>query len=88
MCKYIEKNGVISLLVTNGLYEFPDSIKQELAEKALEDISAIDVVYCRECKWFETKQKGCYCNYTKGGLWCINGNCFCSYGVRKEGRNE
>lgn len=53
-------------------------------------IDAIEVVRCKDCKWFEMDNTGgAYCNHPTCGL--FNGyepDAFCSYGERKEEKHE
>lgn len=49
--------------------------------KAVADAPSIDIVRCKECKWY--KQSEAFCE-NGNGLWQAGDDCFCSYGERRE----
>ena len=51
------------------------------AKSMICDVPEVDIVRCKECKWF--KQSESFCE-NGNGLWQAGVNCFCSYGERSE----
>ena len=50
------------------------------AEEVIKDAPSIDIVRCKECKYY--KQSEAFCE-NGNGLWQAGDECFCSYGERR-----
>ena len=81
MSRWIDADAVIARIAGQMSYEIEVETGNEtdcvdLAEELLNDIPSIDIVRCRECKYFEPKD------------WCywrdemITADDFCSYGQK------
>ncbi len=57
-------------------YEFKDWRKQTHP-----DCPIIDIVPCKECKWWDNNDDANRCTHEDGGMWA-KPNAFCSYGER------
>lgn len=49
-------------------------------ENLIADAPSIDIVRCKECKWY--KQSEAFCE-NGNGLWQAGDECFCNYGERE-----
>ena len=84
MSRYIDADAVIARVAGAMAYEtemetgeFIDCIED--AEELLNGIPTIDIVFCKECKYYEAKEDWCYWRDE-----AITADDFCSYGERKE----
>jgi hypothetical protein len=56
-------------------------------------VDAVEVVRCKNCKWavFTSEGKPYGCSYLlseKGSIYSVNGDFYCAYGARMDGRRE
>ena len=78
MSRYIDADAFVADSKWCGL----ETAEQVLF--ALDHQPSIDIVRCKECKWYRIGEySGIYVCHR--GLWDVTGNSFCSYGERKEG---
>lgn len=51
--------------------------------KLIDEAPSIDIVRCKECKWYEPldSSRPFYCSR---GIWKVNADDFCSYGERRD----
>ena len=84
MSRYIDADAVIARVAGAMAYEtemetgeFIDCIED--AEELLNGIPTIDIVFCKECKYYEAKEDWCYWRDE-----AITADDFCSYGERAE----
>lgn len=76
MSRYIALNKVLSELgLDHKDYVYID--KNEVAER-IKKIPSIDIVRCRDCKYYEAKEDWCYWRDE-----AITADDFCSYGERE-----
>ena len=47
------------------------------------DCPLIDIVQCKDCKWWDNNNGANRCTHESGGMWA-KPNAFCSYGELKE----
>ena len=47
------------------------------------DCPLIDIVQCKDCKWWDNNDDANRCTHKCGGMWA-KPNAFCSYGERRE----
>ena len=83
MSRYIEADAVIARVAGAMAYEtemetgeFIDCIED--AEELLNGIPTIDIVFCKDCKYYEAKEDWCYWRDE-----AITADDFCSYGERE-----
>lgn len=78
MSRYIEVNAFY-----DKMYEWVRMhggiIRNEM-QAILEAVSYIDIVRCKECKYY--KQSEAFCE-NGNGLWQAGDECFCNYGERE-----
>lgn len=55
-----------------------------LAEAIIQDAPSIEIIRCRECKWFDDKDYGEPTRYCTWHESVVNADDFCSYGERRE----
>ena len=96
MSRYIKADAVIARIAGQMSYEIEVETGNEtdcvdLAEELLNDIPSIDIVRCKECKYWvqegnESFGYAMFCNHdcSLGGQGIKNPDDFCSYGERKE----
>lgn len=52
-----------------------------LIDRPCGDCPLIDIVPCKECKWWDNNDDANRCTHEDGGMWA-KPNAFCSYGER------
>lgn len=80
MAEYIDRDELKEALLRRGFY--PTFVKA-----ALESLPAIDIVRCKDCKYYGRKYGDRdigYCCHTKQHGYCDSDH-FCSYGERRDG---
>lgn len=82
MSKWISDAYIKRLLQNNRLLQGNCEYKlwEQEAEKTVDAMPSIDIVFCKECKWY--KQSEAFCE-NGNGLWQAGDDCFCSYGERE-----
>lgn len=88
MSDYIERKSI------RNLYSYLDPEGKVRVAQVLIDIDAIpstdavEVIRCKDCKWFDADNTGeDYC-MSANGLCNANAETYCSYGERKETDHE
>lgn len=83
----INKEDAVALITaemdkirTHSLVDGTARINLRLAKNIIEDMPSIDIVRCKECRWY--KQSESFCE-NGNGLWQAGDECFCSYGERE-----
>lgn len=90
MSRYIEADNAIerlgAYLMADAQIEYGGMASEdindwkELASDILKGTPSIDIVRCKECKYY--KQSEAFCE-NGNGLWQAGNECFCSYGERE-----
>lgn len=100
MSDYIKREDAIMAVysdVTKGTYgEFVDGSEFSMTSREIEAVlkgvpsaDVVEVVRCKDCKFFEhTKYGDWWCNNPDGGMGYGNPDDYCSYGERKEQEHE
>lgn len=86
MAEYIEKEALLLRIDLHGTNKFgmlDEDIREFIKEQPAADV--VQVVRCKECRRAEK-------DHLFGGYWChgyrVSPDGFCSYGERKEERND
>ena len=78
MSRYIDIDKVLKELHLN--HKDVIYIDKRDTAKRIEKIPSIDIVRCKECRYYKQSEAFCEnCN----GLWQAGDDCFCSYGERE-----
>ena len=95
MSDYIKREDAKQLFLNHMGNEFPQSIKEQIVEKAFEELplsaDVVEVVRCKDC---EHHEELLYNNDGKVLCWVhgldvvVDGNGYCNYGERKEQEHE
>ena len=73
-----EEYTMATIRYSGGIMERPVVVLE-----AVDEAPSVDIVRCRECKWFDKDNLGdTYCTWSKG-LCDAKPDDFCSYGERK-----
>ena len=79
--RLIDANALIKEANSDGAYGYVDA--KQIADAPTVD--AVEVVRCRECKWWHEDDDVGYCDNPDGLDNYAKPDEFCSYGERKEG---
>ena len=85
MSRWIDADAAIARIAGQMSYEIEVETGNEtdcvdIAEELLNGIPSIDIVRCKECKYY--KQSEAFCE-NGNGLWQAGDECFCNYGERE-----
>lgn len=82
MPKHINSDTIKFLIKYNA-----DKITQDVSAsvilKLIDEMPGIEIVRCRDCKYYHPKTRGCDCE-CEDGLNCPDANDYCSYGKRRK----
>ena len=87
MSRYIDAQEAFNLLADAPQAIVPKVIWKVGIRSILDQCNAIDIVRCKECKYYEKYPTWATCTYWSGDPYeqaAVNDNDFCSYGERKE----
>lgn len=83
MSRYIDADALAYMVASNGDADFINKVT-----KLMIDAPSIDIVRCRECKWFDSGKNDSeiwsMCTRHFGKYIDVNAEDFCSYGEREE----
>ena len=79
MSEYIKRDDLIQKLMEE-MCDFPESMKREIAEKAVADMESIEVVRCKDCIHREGTEDWC-CGISD---WCLGPEGYCSEGEKSD----
>ena len=83
MSKWISDAYIKRVLKNNRLAQGNCEYKlwEQEVEKTVDATPSIDIVFCKECKWYKKSEAFCE---NGNGLWQAGDECFCSYGERSD----
>ena len=85
MSEYVKTEDVLSKLYLS--HKDVTYIDKNAAADRIKKIPSIDIVRCKECRYWDNTDNAERCSHEYGGMWAKPDD-FCSYGVKKGADDE